>query len=37
MRKGRLEAFSDEVIAFLWLIPDRRNLVLKIYQLSCLG
>ena len=24
MSKGRLEAFSDGVIAIMWFIPDRR-------------
>ena len=24
MSKGRMEAFSDGVIAVIWLIPDRR-------------
>lgn len=24
MRKGRMEAFSDGVLAIIWLIPDPR-------------
>jgi hypothetical protein len=24
MSKGRLEAFSDGVMAIMWLVPDRR-------------